>query len=209
MADQHVVNCCAYTVVVCCHRHSLTAQHDLCSLNKSRLRSSVLLVQLSLGRRSATTPAPAPASVVSASALAPAAVSQVAGLSSIASAPLTAPAPGPAVPVSAPAQAPAAAHAPATASEKALISMAAPAPALAAVSSAVTNSTAATTEAQQTTRELYNTQVRTWIIPSLQQVSLLLLSCIAHCKPFAYTSLCAAKISSDTLRRYQQSASAL
>ena len=164
-----------------CHRHSFNAEHELCLLNKSSLRSSVLQVQLPLGRRFA--PTPAPASAVPASALAPAAVSRAAGLSSTASAPLTAAAPGPAVPASAPAQAPAAALAPAAASEKAFISTAARAPAPAAVSNAVANATAATAEAQQTTRELYNTQVRTWHFLSLWQVSLLLLSCIAYCEP--------------------------
>ena len=199
----------------CSRRHSaarIEVQHELCFLNDSNQKSSVLRAQLPLEARFTPTPAPVSAvpahgaasqeAGISTTAPAPAttAASKEATISMAAPAPQAAPAPGSEALARALAPAsiatrqgpvmkrPAAALAPAAASKAASISATAPAPApVAASKEAILNATAATPEAEQTTRELYNTQVHTCITLSLQLVSLILLSCIVHIKRSAST----------------------
>ena len=175
----------------------------------------------SLGRRLAPAPALAPAPIA---ASAPATAHQEAGLSLTTTAPQAAPAPGFSEgSARAPAPAPAAAHqaaaiqmpatafAPAAATKEASISTTAPSPAPAS-QEAVNSTTTAPLEAEQTTRELYDTQVQNRNIPSFLWVSLLLLFCIAHIERFACTCISAARsssASSDALCRYLQDAPSL
>ena len=174
----------------------------------------------SLGRRSAPAPAPTPAL---ATAFGPATASQEAGISLIATAPQAAPAPSVSEgPARAPAPAPAAAHqaaaiqmpatafAPVAASQAASISTT---PAPASASQEAINTTSVTSlEANQTTRELYDTQVNTHDILSFQWPSLLLLSCITHIAYSACTCISAAKsssASSDMLSQKHQNTQSL
>ena len=171
---------------------------------------SALQVQLPLGRRFA--PTPAPVSAVPAPAPGPTAASQEAVISMAAPAPEAAPAAqaapalGSVVPTRAPAPAPAVAR------QGLLMQMPAPALAPAAASKeALINITAATPEAEPTTRELYDTQVHTWITLALQRVSLpvLLVFCIARIEHSAYTSSSPAKsssVSGDAFCRYRWNA---